>query len=166
MRTLRFTLAGTVILALLGGVGGAVLAQEESPGASPAAMAPVLFTGGATCGFGPAEEWLADDPRVTGPCSMTIEQEGGDLPGGFVAVGDYTVNGPEGDWVGTWSVMAFPPTLGRNFMVLEGTEAYEGWAVWAWATAPDGWEGEPFDLVGVIYEGSAPRLEWSELPAE
>ena len=109
MRTLRFTLAGTVILALLGGVGGAVLAQEESPGASPAAMAPVLFTGGATCGFGPAEEWLADDPRVTGPCSMTIEQEGGDLPGGFVAVGDYTVNGPEGDWVGTWSVMAFPP---------------------------------------------------------
>ena len=30
MRTLRFTLAGTVILALLGGVGGAVLAQEES----------------------------------------------------------------------------------------------------------------------------------------
>jgi hypothetical protein len=74
------------------------------------------------------------------------------------------VNGPKGDWVGTWGLMAGDafPTVSRNFALLEATEAYEGWAVWAWATTPDGRQGGAFDLEGVIYEGSAPSLQWSE----
>ena len=50
---------------------------------------------------------------------------------------------------------------------LAGTGAYEGWAMLAWAGTPDGWQdGDPFDLEGVIYEGSATQLEWSEEPLE
>ena len=41
MRTLRLSLAGTVILAVLGGLGGVVVAQEES--AAPAAGEGVTF---------------------------------------------------------------------------------------------------------------------------
>ena len=61
------------------------------------------------------------------------------------------------------------PTVARNFVALEGTEAYEGWVVFAWVTTPEGWQGGSLELEGVIYQGSAPRLEWPEpveLPAE
>ena len=60
MRTLRLSLAGAVILALLGGLGGVVVAQDEEP-------APVTFVTGTV-----VEQWLHDDPSApeepdTGP---------------------------------------------------------------------------------------------------
>ena len=163
MRTQKLLTIGLVVGFLL--LPMMTIAQDATPQASPVAMESAAFTGGATCGFGVSnEEWLATDPRVTGSCSLNITHEADTVPGGsnFVAIGEYTVNGPEGDWIGTWSLMAFYPTLGRNFILLEGTEAYEGWSVWAWANTPDDWRGEPFDLIGVIYEGSAPEFVWEE----
>jgi hypothetical protein len=162
--------AGAAIVMCLA-LGGLPVAGQESSG-SPAPTMPtgeVVFTGTATCGVDDPEEWLTSAPMVTGPCSITPTHFGGwleegqqiSIPG---AVGDYTVNGPEGDWTGTWLLIGIccdPPA--RNFMALEGTGAYEGWAVLAWAGTPEGWQGEPFDLQGIIYEGSTPRLEWSEL---
>ena len=60
MRTLRLSLAGTVTLALLGGLGGAVAAQDEEP-------APVNYVTGTV-----VEQWTHDDPSApdepdTGP---------------------------------------------------------------------------------------------------
>ena len=159
----RLWAAGAAIVMCLALGGMPVAAQEESPGASPTAMASVVFTGGATCGVGYPEEWLTSDPMVTGPCSIAVKSWGSpdtvDIPG---AVGDYTVNGPEGDWTGTWALItASDGEVARNLMALEGTEAYEGWVVLAWAGTPDGWQdGDPFDLQGIIYEGSAPSLQW------
>ncbi len=158
----RLWAAAAAVLMCLA-LGLPALAQEGS-GGPPTTVEPptmpmdeVVFTGEATCGVGPTEEWLTSDPRVTGPCLITHIRWGSMIPG---AVGDYTVNGPEGDWTGTWSLMSTSPTVARNLMVLEGTEAYEGWAVWAWAATPDGWQdGDPFDLEGVIYEGLAPSLQ-------
>jgi ribose transport system substrate-binding protein len=145
-------------------VSAAEEAQVETASPAPAAMAPAAFTGGATCGFGYPEEWVTSDPRVTGPCSILVQTWGSpdtvDMPG---AIGEYTVNGPEGDWTGGWMLLGIAPTVARNLMVLEGTEAYEGWVVLAWAGTPDDWqEPGPWDLQGVIYEGSAPSLQWSQ----
>lgn len=50
----------------------------------------------------------------------------------------------------------------RVVATLEGTGAYEGLALVDWATLPSGWRGEgPSTVEGVIYQGSAPRMEWS-----
>ena len=162
----RLWAAGAAIVVCLALSGLPVAGQE--PSGSPVPTMPtdeVVFTGGATCGVGYPEEWLTSDPRVTGPCSIAVKSWGSpdtvDIPG---AVGDYTVKGPEGDWTGTWMLIGIccdPPA--RNLMLLEGTGAYEGWSVVAWAGTPDGWQdGDPFDLQGIIYEGSAPSLQWPE----
>jgi hypothetical protein len=164
MRKLWAAGAAIVVCLTLGGL--PALGQE--PSESPVPTMPtdeVVFTGEASCGVGSPEEWVTSDPRVTGPCLITPTIWGGpttiDIPG---AVGDYVVHGPEGDWIGTWMLIGVccdPPA--RNFMALEGTGAYEGWAVLAWAGTPDGWQmPAPFDLQGIIYKGSAPSLQWSE----
>ena len=89
--------------------------------------------------------------------------------GGFVGSGTLTLDGPDGDWVGPWAVMAGHefPTVSRIIATLEGTDAYEGWAVVAWVMTPEGWyDGKPQAVEGVIYEGSAPRLAWPEPATE
>jgi hypothetical protein len=166
----RMWAAGAAIVMCLA-LGGVPVAGQESS-ESPAPTMPtdeVVFTGTATCGLDDPEEWVTSDPRVSGPCSIAVKSWGGphtvDIPG---AVGYYKVNGPEGDWTGTWMLIGVccdPPA--RNFMALEGTGAYEGWAVLAWAGTPDGWQmPDPFDLQGIIYKGSAPSLQWPETSTE
>ena len=51
MRTLRLSLAGVVILALLGGLGGAVVAQDGEPTFNPDMLATALVSGSETCQF-------------------------------------------------------------------------------------------------------------------
>ena len=173
----RMWVAGAAIVMCLALGGLSVAGQEEAEqptaaadGTASDAMAtgPVVFAGTATCGVTDTEEWAASDPRVTGPCSIAPAHFGGwleegqqiSIPG---AVGDYAVNGPEGDWTGTWLLIHEYPIVARNFMALDGTGTYEGSAVLAWAGTPDGWqEGDPFDLEGIIYEGSTPSLHWPE----
>ena len=171
MRTLRLSLVGTVIVMLLGGSGGMVLAQEASP--APGTTVPVVFSG---------EEWPrtqkleASDPRVSGRFTQT-EDNLVDIPDGAVGAGQgggvwwgtYTLQGPDGDWVGPWVQLAGYdfPSVSRVLATLEGTQAYEGLAALLWITLPAGWDGQgPGTVEGVIYEGSAPRLEWPEPPAE
>jgi len=161
----RLWAAGAAILMCLALGGMPVVGQEASQG--PATTMPtdeVVFTGTATCGFGDPEEWLTSEPMLTGPCSMT---PGGPIPavvpGG---VGNYTVYGPDGNWTGAFILIGpccDPPA--RNFMALEGTGAYDGWSVLAWAGTPEGWQMSdpvPWDLQGIIYKGSAPGLQWPE----
>jgi hypothetical protein len=155
----RLWAAGAAIVMCLALGGLPVAGQEEAP-----ATGPVVFTGTTTCGVTDPQEWATSDPRVTGPCALVPTTWGGpdtiNIPG---AVGRYTVNGPDGDWTGSWLLIHEYPMVARNLMVLEGTGAYEGWAVLAWAGTPDGWqEPDPFDLQGIIYEGSAPTLQWPE----
>jgi hypothetical protein len=165
--------AGAVIMVCLA-LAAPALAQESSSSARPVASpipgttVPVVFSG---------EEWPttqkveASDPRVSGNFTMTDDQEVlipdgsvGAGQGGFVAWGTYTLDGPDGDWVGPWTQMAgwdFP-SVSRVLATLEGTEAYEGLAAVLWITLPAGWDGQgPGTVEGVIYEGPAPRLEWA-----
>jgi hypothetical protein len=169
MRRLWAAGAATMVCLALGGV--PALAQEESPPASPSAspvpvaMAPAVFTGEDT-----GSSLVASDPRVSGTYSTTWDAQveipygsAGAGQGGMVAWGNLTVNGPDGDWIGRWAVTAGYdfPTPSRIIALLEGTQAYEGWAAVAWVTTPEGWipwMGGSQELEGVIYQGEAPEM--------
>ena len=172
MRTLRLSLMGTVILSLLGGVGGAVTAQDaESPGNLDWTQSR-RFDGSSTCkqvwSRTNSEEGIAEqrgvtsecsdemsDPRVSGPMTITFDSDC--YPWlGCVQKGTFDLAGPDGDWVGTFT--ASGPHRDEGVSQLgtrlgEGTGAYEGWVYIAhWSsldypfghTAVDGFVYLPF----------------------
>ena len=88
MRTLRLSLVGSVILALLGGVSATVLAQEDEEPA-PAVKATITATRGTggqdegcadgpgnspeiCTGTWPSEQWSATDPRLNGTATTLM----------------------------------------------------------------------------------------------
>jgi hypothetical protein len=145
MRTLRLALTGVVALALLGGLGGAVVAQDEP--ADP--MAPVEVTGkfdDLTCGgsagtrSGPRveggqttcevdNEW--SDPRLEGTATVILN-EVRYLGGSGLSIGHYVQNIVNDD--GAWRMRpqfrfgsAGPgPEDFSGTWVLDGEGAYEG----------------------------------------
>lgn len=151
MRMLRMSLAGTVILALLGGAGGAVVAQGEAE--EPSA---VQVTVTQECAGRSLCHWTASDPRLTG--TLSTEWGGGvAVPGsGFLGAGwqwiGQTLEGSEGDWTGHVYVLWGEPT--QNFLVLSGVGANEGWHYIASGTDPNT-DGD-FEWIGTLYEGELP----------
>jgi hypothetical protein len=169
MRTLRLSLAGTVILALLGGLGGAVVAQDEP--ADP--MAPVEVTGkfvDLTCGgsagtrSGPRvegrqatcevdNEW--SDPRLEGTETyISNEVEYTDDSG--LSIGHFVHNIVNDD--GAWRMrpqFRFSSNGPEDFSgtwVLDGEGAYEGLV----AVLDKGDEDTGELLHGFIIEGDLP----------
>jgi hypothetical protein len=177
MRTLRLSLAGTVILALLGGLTGAVVAQSEEasePTLNPDMLATALFDGTTSCqttGFGSHTEtdfWdvrrdfvsecteAMSDPRVSGTNTITWDLDCSGF--GCVGWGTFELVGPDGSWVGT-----FTRTLGHGdeglaltTAVGEGTDGYEGWAYIAHSTSPDPYMQGTVE--GFIFPGDPPPL--------
>jgi hypothetical protein len=131
-------------------------------------MVPATVTGEEECFSAGHCEMRLSDPRVSGRNEPRRLGEV-DVPNGFVAWGTATIRGPDGDWTGPWAVMAgsdFSKTS-QMIKILEGTEAYEGWTFVVWVTTPPGWQrGQPTEVEGVIYRGSAPQLESPEPPPE
>ena len=122
MRTLRLSLAGTVILALLGGVGGAVVAQEKAP----ADGTPTMFTGRTVGGCAAGEEptveevdgitlvrgsgsgcykWETTDPRVNGESVIYWNYDDiparGESPEGSIGTARERITTETGAWEGT-----------------------------------------------------------------
>lgn len=181
MRESRAALAGTVIVALLSGSAGVVMAQEGP-------MAPAMVTGTEACASGvefdirPMEGYsllhasapfeghctvTASDPRVSGPatvgefwdaCYLMGPDDPPFYPSGCIYWGTYRLDGPDGSWEGTWSGVD-DEDLGMAIfqLLLEGTDAYEGWSFVAnWHA---GFTGEPAPWSGLIYEGPLPPWE-------
>ena len=165
MRTLRLSLMGTVILALLGGLGSVALAQDdEDPSAAPAPataaseMKPVLVTGEEVCDDTGCQYTLSD-PRVSGKALVVWDDEAS-VPGGFVSWGRLRLPGPKGVWAGPWVGTQIAESTTDILVTLEGNGAYEGWAFVFKSSGQ--MDGRPLEVKGVLYEGSAPPL----LPAE
>ena len=116
MRRLRLTLAGTVTLALLGGLGGVVATQDEA--AEP--MAPAVVTGtifskshdadgtasaadGATLteGVASTHRWNASDPRLSGTSTYTGNWLEYPAAGFQVEAATRVLENDDGRWVGT-----------------------------------------------------------------
>ena len=152
MRTLRMSLAGAVILALLGGVGGAVVAQDEAE--EPTG---VRVTVTQECAGGSLCTWTASDPRLPGTLlhdyfTGEVEVEGGGhLDAGFAWM-DVKPLGPEGGWTGHVYALWGEPT--QNFLVMSGVGANEGWHYIASGTDPEP-DGD-FEWIGTLYEGELP----------
>ena len=180
-------LAGLVAPSLLlGGLWSAVLAQDE-------AMAPALVTGTETCTGGEVETAqmegyhllyavspkghctvAASDPRISGPstvspmwdaCFLMGPDDPPVYPSGCIYWGEYGIEGPDGDWVGTWTGVDNVELGGASLLIhAEGTDAYEGWSLVGHWLEP--FTGEPLAFAGLIYEGRLPPWESPGLPAE
>ena len=184
MRILRVTLAGTVVLALLGGLGSVALAQED---AETAKVTP--FTGtrlDAVWDTTDAEWWEEDgighsrgmrgtetiewsDPRLPSEMhvGMNFDEYG---PGEFQATavsGTTLLEGPDGYWSGEFTV--YCDDRGCHGMnTITGHEAYEGLlAVFRAYDDIEGPEEGEWVYEGLIFEGEMPpRPEPVEPSAE
>ena len=151
---LRLSLAGTVLLALLGGLGGAAIAQEESAAAIDP-KAPGFFMVTEDNG----DSIVASDPRFSG---TLVEGEFGSIDidpvhNQSVYWGEVRIENDEGAWQGWTSGFSWgdtPPWHEQAWYVGEG--AYEGLTavgVGQWCPGgDDSW-------YGIIFEGEVPRLQ-------
>ena len=156
MRTLRLSLAGTVILVLLGGLAGAVIAQDEGEtAASPAYVSGTLA-------------WLRDegdvqslyradldDPSVSGTFTL-LDQVLDEYPGNvFVGRAQVELVNDEGRWSGEWSG-GYHPTMGWQIMAwLVGEDAYEGLMFFMHAES-DVFLASTLPMEGIVLEGVPP----------
>ena len=179
MRVLRLTLVATVALVLLGGLGGSAVAQDDP-------MAPAMVTGTEACVGGEVETtpmdgytilhgsgpeggctFTASDPRVSGTgtvtdfwdaCYLMGPDDPPFYPSGCIYWGTYRIDGPDGSWAGTWSGVD-DADLGQASiqLLMEGTDAYDGWSFVAHMQDP--FTGDPVTFSGLIYEGPLPPWE-------
>ena len=163
MRTLRASLVGTVILALLGGLGGAVVAQdeaEEPTGVQVTVTQQCSDVGHAGC------DWTASDPRLTGTIALAwgdgVAVEGAEDSQAGLQWTNSTFHSPEGSWTGHGYILWGEPT--QNFLVLSGTGANEGWHYVASGTDPEP-DGD-FEWTGTLYEGELPPFPETAVAAE
>lgn len=170
MRTVRLFLAGTVILALLGGLGAAAIAQDDGSGRA------TYFTGTRTSavetetGDWREEDGVArlrgaraietvdwSDPRL--PSEMQISQNVDMLAGEAAVFGTTLLEGPEGYWTGQFIAYCDVESVCSGMNALTGHGAYEG--LFAVMRAFDDIEGPEFgDWVfeGLILEGEMPPM--------
>jgi hypothetical protein len=145
MRALRPSLAGTVILALLGGLGGVVLGQDEVPLTATRITGTVVdkdwddSEGEYTTdehgvdqlrGLLVHETWEWSDERLPAAKTGVWNNNGywiGEGDGVLAWTGTNRLDGPDGSWIGTATGM-YEPGTGSSFGldVYVGEGAYEG----------------------------------------
>ncbi len=195
MRTLRLSLAGTAILALLGGLSVAVVAQSEE------VSTPTVVTGNETCTFVRAGtviehtgevyrerdyvmecEDTMSDPRVTGTYTNVSNFDYYVLQDESFVWGTHVLEGPTGGWECSYAGTSNPSGAndGLVFAVCPGSGDYGGLTYVFQhvynnppddsppdATVLDGDFGDGTSLFGLIFEGASPvTLEAVEVPAE
>jgi len=179
MRTFRLPLVGMLTLALLGGLGGVVLAQDGESMPVTATYVTGEVTGyqpikSGTFAPGDGYDTLTDDqyqlevawsdPRLPslkrGRESLQFNHKGDDLWVESLA-GTIRLEGPDGAWVGTAHGMADDDAeRGRQLtkvMVLDGEDTYEGLHAVIVVTIDEAESPFP-SYEGFIYEGEAPPL--------
>ena len=167
------SLAGTLTVALLGGLGGAVLGQdEEADLMAPATVTgSVRYTGGHQSGeISPVDQtvrqsgmvsshaWEASDPRLSGTEAYTKTYDY--YPTGFyVDATSRVLENDTGRWVGTGVGMegvfieAGMPLMSTATVILHGEDAYEG--LTAYLLMDEGTSGSA-TFTGVIVPGEMP----------
>jgi hypothetical protein len=180
MRTLRASLVGTVILALLGGLGQVALAWSDggnSGGFTLEIIEPIDDEPRAeTLGrdrdlaedFGGdrVDRVVASDPRLSGIWTYirNLRHTTRGTPAEFgVSVQSVRVENEGGTWLGRregFRVAGEPFEYGTDWTVLEGQDGYEGLT----AIVVPGEDREEYDGVGVIFDFEMPTMP--DLPAD
>jgi hypothetical protein len=193
MRTLRLSLTGTVILALLGGLAGVTVAQdaEDEPVAATHVTGTVTDTrdlGGGVFSMGDivsmsGGRWELDiewtDPRLPSPMRVVENwhfwpaELGTGINGAITIMGSVRLEGPDGAWTGTQYRLLEETTEPETYpetgiTILEGEGAYEGLSAVLTASYEDPPAfGESTDWEGYILEGGmTPVPDLPEPPAE
>jgi hypothetical protein len=170
MRTLRPVLAGMVIGALLGGLGGAAVAQEDELSGTA-----VYIEGLRTWQDWEDEDTIYElemsDPRANGTYT-----ESGFVGDGYdsesenpsvVALGHVTLVNDEGSWSGHESAVWDDEMGWRLSAWLAGEGPYEGLTLYLHAHRFPVYSTPEMDFEGVLLEGTAPvMLEAVTVPAE
>ena len=167
MRTTRVFLVGTVTVALLGGLGGAVVAQgEEMLGATFGGTSECMVTGfgetnDADQRRGYASECTVNtsDPRASGTNTIAWDSDCNSGIGACVGWGTFDLAGPDGTWEGSLTgstVGSGEDIRDMDVMVGRGTGAYEGWTLIAFIAGTE--FGNPFagTIDGLIWFGEPP----------
>jgi hypothetical protein len=172
---LRLSLAGTVILMLLGGLGGAVLAQgdEDAPvwvtlltsengrmEGSPRVYNPGLRLAKTIRDLPLAVDQTYSDARLDGTQHVLYSEDCFES-GICVGWGTMEIVGSEGTtWLGWWHEIDDDETDGTDdtsfHIVLTGTGPYEGLAAILFSRGV--WEQFPDAEYGVIYRGDPPGI--------
>lgn len=180
MRTWRLSLTGTIILTLLGGLSGAVAAQEDDDEGVPLGLSRVTGTRAYSAQYqGPTasndeDRWRyrgalfgyileVDDPRLSGTewstwSKDTFPDESGRFfgTGGALKTGSVEIVNDAGSWHGTAHGYQDPATTSWFIEFdLAGTGAYEGYSALLHVTGP----ATRKDVNGFIFRGT-----WPEFP--
>ena len=178
MRTLRLSMAGTVILALLGGLVAVTLVETESAAQGSAESAPLNFTMpyASPTDSGPVEflegrirypdnayrnPFAANDPRLSGELwSIHSWDTYGDSQGSVI-VGRAGIDHEMGAWQGTFHGYATPNDERLYYQLdLTGGGEYEGLSAMLFIID----NGTGFDVEGMVFSGELPPLP--EPPAD
>lgn len=172
MRTLRLSLVWAVILVLLGGLSGAVVAQMD---ADPEAVY-FTATGEVTeLVYGIESEgeslwssrdgvWTieveASDPRASGTLSGLYNADVDLETGHGIEWGTLRIENAAGTWVGPFTAMEYEPPEG-DFMaasgMLVGDGDYAGYTMSLWLDVIQ--QGVVREVHGVIFKGQPPTVE-------
>lgn len=168
MRSLRLSLMGTVILALLGGMGGAVVAQMDAE--ADAVYTTFLTTEPASWDGGSVTwtetlyssrngvavhttEW--SDPRVSGSWTIAFNADVDPATDHGVQWGTARIENDGGTWEGPFTGMEYEPYF-MNAGWMAGDGDYAGYTFYWEGDAEQ--HGEVLNLHGVIYRGDPPPL--------
>jgi len=166
MRTLRLALAGVVILALLGGLSVAVMAQSEDQPAlwvtgtdvdCSVEVGPEVSDDGEVHsyrGMGLLCTAEMSDPRLSGVATKVYNEDCyAEYP--CVYWGSHEIAGPDGMWVGTYAGTFDPERRANSYFIYTGTDDYDG-LVFVGRAVGD--FGEPATVEGIVYDGDPPPL--------
>ena len=178
MRTLRLSLAGTIMLVLLGGLGVAALAQAE-PGYStdgtwmsltqeqcvPTTLLDRTNQANGDYqvrGLGVTCAAPGEDERFGSPMKIVLNEDCF-ADGGCVNWGTIAQPGADGAWSGWFAGTEDPDASTYLTIVMTGSGDYEGLTHIRHATGP--FHG-PLDHAGVVFEGAPPPLLAMPEPSE
>ena len=171
MRALRLSLVGTVILVLLGGLSGAVVAQMDADPEAVYFTATGEVTGGVDGMLSVGDLWSwrdgastieveASDPRASGTWSSFANADIDNETGHGIGWGTLRVENAGGTWVGPYTDMIYTPPEGAftaTSGMLVGDGDYAGYTMSLWL---DVLQSSPVGKFhGVIFKGQPPAVE-------
>lgn len=168
MRTSRLSPGALVIVVLLGGLAGAVLAQSEDTSAPEISTVTgnrlTLELDGSTAvhpdgdpdqyhGLVAIETLTWSDPRLPSDMRSVLN-----LTADRVMTGAVRLDGPEGSWNGTWEAFAHEDGTGEGMLRLTGADAYDGLIAFLHGYTDDASCVECMRYDGIIFEGQMPPM--------
>jgi hypothetical protein len=171
MSTLRLSLTGTVILVLLAGLSGAVVAQMDADPEAVYFTATGEMTGtvdgmqSVGDGFGSWRDgaWIieveANDPRASGTLSGFANSDIDLETGNGIEWGTLRIENAAGTWVGPYTAMGYEQPEGTSSPtsgMLVGDGDYAGYTMSLWL---DWVQRTPVGIHGVIFKGQPPAIE-------